>query len=72
MAKQPHLLNSDTFKVFARPSGDIEKVLNAHPKLTAEATVEKFKTVLHVDEFPSDAQVRSAKEVINDFSAFCK
>jgi hypothetical protein len=41
--------------VFARPSGDIEKVLNMHPKVTAEMLVEKYKQVLHIDEFPSDA-----------------
>jgi sorting nexin-1/2 len=72
MAKNPHLLNSDTFKVFAWPSGDIEKTLNMHPKPTAESYVERFRNVLHVDEFPSDSSVRAAKEVINDFSAFCK
>lgn len=55
MAKAPHLLNSDTFKVFARPSGDIEKTLNMHAKPSSEFLVEKYKTVLHVDEFPSDA-----------------
>lgn len=72
MAKHPHLLNSDSFKVFARPSGDIEKTLNMHPKPTAENLVEKYKQILHLDEFPSDASVRASKEVINDFSAFCK
>jgi len=72
IAKMPHLLNSDTFKVFARPSGDIEKTLNMHPKPTAENIVEKYKNILHIDEFPSDASVRASKEVINDFSAFCK
>lgn len=43
-----------------------------HPKPTAENLVEKYKNVLHIDEFPSDASVRASKEVINDFSAFCK
>ncbi len=57
MAKNPHLLNSDTFKVFARPSGDIEKTLKMHPIPSPENLVERYKSVLHVDEFPSDASV---------------
>lgn len=72
MAKNPVILNSDTFKVFARPSGEVEKVLNMHPKPTAANMIERYKSQLHLDEFPSDTAVRAAKEVINDFSAFCK
>ena len=58
MAKHPIILNSDTFKVFARPSGgDIEKVLNMHPKASAATMIEKYKGTLHLDEFPSDTSV---------------
>ena len=72
MAKHPHLLNSDTFKAFARPSGEIEKVLNMHPKPNPENIIERFKTKLFVDEFPDEMVVREAKETINDYSSFCK
>lgn len=72
ISKNPHLVNSDTFKVFARPSGEVEKVLNMHPKPTPENIVDRFKTVLHVDEFPDEGLVRNSRETINDFSAFCK
>lgn len=51
MAKQPAMLNSDTFKAFARPSGDVEKVLNMQPKPTPEAMIEKYKSQLYVDEY---------------------
>jgi hypothetical protein len=67
MAKCPVLLNSPQFKIFTRPPGDIEKMQNAQPKPTAQAMIDFYKTCLHLDEFPSDTSVRSAKEVINDF-----
>lgn len=54
----PHLLNSDEFKLFARPSGDIEKMLNMMPKLTPDAIVQRFKHQLHVDEFPDEFLVK--------------
>lgn len=40
---------------------------NAQPKPTAQAMIDFYKASLHLDEFPSDTSVRSAKEVINDF-----
>ncbi len=72
IAKCGALLNSSQFKIFARPPGEIEKMLNAQPKPTAGNLIEQYKVTLGVDEFPSDTSVRAAKEVINDFSAFCK
>ena len=72
IAKCPALLNSSQFKIFARPPGEIEKMLNAQPKPSAAQLIETYKAQLHLDEFPSDTSVRSAKEIINDFSSFCK
>lgn len=72
MSKYSFLLNSDTFKVFARPSGEVEKVLNMHPKPNPESMIERFKMKLFVDEFPDESVVREAKENINDYAAFCK
>jgi hypothetical protein len=67
-----HLLNSDEFKLFARPSGDISKMLAMMPRLTPDAIVQRFKHSLHIDEFPDDFLVKQCREVINEFSAFCK
>jgi len=47
-------------------------MLNAQPKPTPAQLIDIYKAQLHLDEFPSDTSVRSAKEIINDFSAFCK
>lgn len=68
----PHLLNSDEFKLFARPSGEIEKMLAMMPKLTPDAIVQRYKHALHVDEFPDEFLVKQCREVINEFGAFCK
>ena len=68
----PHLLNSDEFKIFSRPSGDIEKILAMLPKMTPSALVERYKSVLHIDEYPDDFLVKQCREVINEFGSFCK
>jgi len=72
IALLPHLLNSDEFKLFARPSGEIEKMLLMMPKPTPQSIVEKYKINLHIDEFPDDFLVKQCKEVINEFGSFCK
>lgn len=72
IATQPHLLNSDTFKAFSRPSGEVPKVLQMHPKPTPENIIERYKNQLHIDEFPDEGIVRQSKDTINEFSAFCK
>jgi hypothetical protein len=72
VGSQSHLLNSDEFKLFARPSGEIEKMLAMMPRLTPDAIVQRYKHGLNVDEFPDEFLVKQCREVINDFSAFCK
>lgn len=57
ISKENHLITSDTFKAFSRPSGEIEKMLNMHPKPTPEIIVDRFKSVLHIDEFPDEMLV---------------
>lgn len=68
----PHLLNSDEFKLFARPSGEVEKMLAMLPKMTPSALVERYKLTLHIDEFPDDFLVKQCREVIGEFAGFCK
>jgi hypothetical protein len=68
----PHLLNSDEFKLFARPSGEVEKMLAMLPKMTPSALVERYKLTLHIDEFPDEFLVKQCREVIGEFAAFCK
>lgn len=72
LGKLPHLLNSDEFKLFARPSGEIEKMLAMMPKMTPQALVERYKANLHIDEYPDEFLVKQCREVINEFNAFCK
>jgi hypothetical protein len=67
-----HLLNSDEFRLFARPSGEIEKMLLMLPRLGPEHIIERFKKHLHIDEFPDDFLLKRCREDINEFNAFCK
>jgi len=43
------MLNSSEFQCFARPTGDVEKSLNALPKMSTADTVERLKTELEID-----------------------
>lgn len=72
VGKLPHLLNSDEFKLFARPSGEVEKMLAMLPKMTPSALVERYKLTLHIDEFPDEFLVKQCREVIGEFAGFCK
>lgn len=72
LSKHPHLLNSDEFKLFARPSGEIEKMLAMMPRMTPSMLVERYKHSLHIDEFPDEFLVKQCREVINEFNSFTK
>jgi hypothetical protein len=72
ISQLPYLLNSDEFKLFARPSGDIEKMLNMLPRMTPSALVERYKTTLHIDEYPDDFLNKQCREIIGEFYSFCK
>ena len=49
LSQFPFLINSWEFQCFARPSGDIEKNLNAIPKLST-GDVEKLRSALEINE----------------------
>jgi hypothetical protein len=43
------ILNSQEFKIFSRPSGDIEKMLGAIPKSNSIEIVEKYKEIFKIE-----------------------
>lgn len=49
MSPYKFVLNSSEFQCFARPSSDVEKSLNALPKITTAEIVERLKTELEID-----------------------
>jgi hypothetical protein len=49
MSPYKFMLNSSEFQCFARPTGDVDKSLNALPKMTTSDIVERLKTELDID-----------------------
>ena len=50
IAKFNYLMNSEEFAMFARPSGDIEKMLSKVPKLPTTAIIDRVRTVTDINE----------------------
>jgi len=50
IAKYDFLLNSEEFLLFARPSGDIEKILAKIPKLPTQTIIERIRKVTDINE----------------------
>jgi len=50
IGKFDYLTHSKEFKVFARESGDIEKILNSMVKQSPREVLEKYKLNFEVDE----------------------
>lgn len=46
----PFVINSQEFQVFARPQGEIEKGFNALRRQTTKELVEKYRTVLQIED----------------------
>lgn len=54
MAPFDFILNSDEFKHFSRPQGEVEKLLNSLPAITSMEIVERLRTVLNIEEHMYD------------------
>lgn len=70
--RTPHIIRSDEFRLFSRPSGDIEKAIEALPPITPEFYLERFTTEF---EFPEEENEQEAQEnvaLINAYQAFIK
>lgn len=71
-SKIEHLAKSDEFRLFSRPSADIEKALQMLPAVTADFLLDRFKSQLNVEE---NIEAQTAKEhqiVINEYASFWK
>ena len=44
------IINSQEFKQFSRPQGDVEKLLNSLPKLTTFEIVDRMRSGLKIEE----------------------
>jgi chemotaxis protein histidine kinase CheA len=73
-AKYDFLVNSEEFRVFARPaSGDVEKMLDRLPRIPYGTMIERFREVSGIDEMKYDfADKERLSQVVAEFSIFAK
>jgi hypothetical protein len=67
------IINSEEFKVFSRPAGDIEKGFSKLPPLGYGAIVERMRLVLEIEEHMYDPVMKDELNVQSvEFMAFSK
>lgn len=73
-AKFDYLINSDEFKIFARPaSGDVEKMLDRLPRIPYSSMIERFREITGINEMNYDfADKERYSQVVAEFSIFAK
>jgi sorting nexin-1/2 len=67
----PYLYESEEFQAFLR-SPDTEKALDTLPRLTTDDLLNRFRTVMPVNEMAGDLKIKSHNESINDFVRDCR
>ena len=72
LEKQPHLLNSEEFKLFSRPTGEIDIMLSLLPKQDPDILIERYKTNLLLSDIIDENLLKQSKEEIEEFSIFAK
>lgn len=72
ISKYPYIVNSEEFKLFSRPSGDIEKSLGLLPRATPDLILSRLRENLHLSEEVDEFTAKRCREEINDFQAFAK
>lgn len=67
-----YLIKSEEFKWFARPSGEIDKGLDALPKITPELLLERLTQEYEFTEEDDDREITENQSLINSYSVFIK
>lgn len=72
ISKDEALIKSDEFRLFSRPSGEIDKSVQMLPSVTPDFLLDRYKTQLQMSEVADHASAADHKNLINDYVAFCK
>jgi hypothetical protein len=71
LAREEYIINTDEFRAFSRPSGDIKTNLGKMPKQTAQDMCEKYKTIFNINDKEYDLEdVNKFKNLIEEFTYF--
>lgn len=71
-SKMDHIMKSDEFRLFSRPSGEIDKTVQMLPAITPDFLLERFKSQLQISEVVSPSDSNKYRTLINDYQSFCK
>lgn len=72
ISKIDHIIKSDEFRLFSRPSGEIDKAVQMLPSITPDFLLDRYKTHLQLSEVISPADLKEYHALINEYGSFCK
>jgi len=73
IAKFDYLLNSEEFRLFSRPNGDIEKMLSKIPKIPTKTIIERVRQVTEINEKRYDMTDKDRYNIVLiEFNVFAK
>jgi hypothetical protein len=73
VARVDFIINSPEFQIFARPNGDIEKILKSLPKLPTVAIIERMHENTDIKERMYDLTEKERfNNIIIEFTYFAK
>jgi hypothetical protein len=71
-SKMDHIMKSDEFRLFSRPSGEIDKAVQMLPTVSPDFLLERYKSQLQISEEISSSDSNKYRTLINDYQSFCK
>lgn len=71
-SKIDHIMKSDEFRLFSRPSGEIDKAAALLPAVSPDFLLERYKNNLNLSEEVDAHDQVDNKALINDYQSFCK
>lgn len=76
LCQLPYLYESEEFQCFLRPqapnANDVDRALETLPRLTTDDLLQRFRTVMPVNEMAGDLKIKNYNEHINDFVRDCR
>lgn len=73
LAREEYIIETEEFKTFVRPNGEIKALLAKMPKPTAEELCEKYRTTFGINEKEYDLEdINKFKNIIEEFTYFKK
>lgn len=71
-SKIDHIIKSEEFRLFSRPSGEIDKTMKMLPAVSPDYLLERYKNQLQISDETDPADIKEYQALINDYASFCK